>query len=81
MEIEELTKRGVIWLYETNPRHQLFLQIKYPNDILYKGRWGDEILHFDRSPDPYMGQTGKIYCTYERYKQVAKYILDQMFQA
>ena len=81
VEIQELSLRGDIWLWEPNPRHQLFLTIKYPNDILYKGGWGDEVLHYDRHPDPYMGQTGKIYCSYERYKQIATWILDRMFEA
>lgn len=81
MEIEEFLQRGLIKPYETNKRHELFLTIKYPNDILYRGAWGAEVLHYDRESDPYLGRTGKIYCTYDRYKQIAHWILEHMFAA
>lgn len=80
VEIEELAKYGKIWQYKPKSRQDLFLTMKYPNDIFYKGGWGPELLHFDREGDPYLGRTGKIYCTYERYRQIARWLLDNMFE-
>lgn len=82
MEIEELTKRGLITeLTANNPRQALFWLMKYPNDILYKGKWGPEILHFTREADVYQGKTGRVYCSYQRYTEIAKWLLDNLFAA
>ena len=79
MEIEELEKAERIreWCAR-NQRHALFLTIKHPNTKFYKGAWGSELLHFS-DDGPYRGRVGKIYCTYDRYKQIASWFLDNMF--
>jgi len=79
MEIEELHryKRITKWTAR-NQRHALFMTIKHPDTEFYKGGWGPELLHFS-DDGPYRGKVGKIYCTYERYKQIAGWFLTNMF--
>ena len=79
VEIDELTRHHHI--REWSPRkerHALFLTMKHPDTRFYKGAWGTELLHFS-DDGPYRGKVGKIYCTYERYKQIASWFLDNMF--
>jgi hypothetical protein len=79
VEIEELEKAQRIREWSArNQRHALLLTIKHPETRFYKGAWGFELLHFS-DDGPYRGQVGKIYCTYERYKQIASWFLDNMF--
>ena len=80
VEIEELQryKRIKEWS-PRNQRHALFLTMKYPNDIFYKGGWGQELLHFDRQGDEYLGRCGRVYSTYNRYKEIADWFLNAMF--
>jgi hypothetical protein len=79
MEIDELylTMKIVPWQAKDS-RHYLFLQIKYPNTKFYKGSWGQELLHFV-DDGAYRGQVGKIYCSYDRYKEIAKWFLNTMY--
>lgn len=79
MEIEELQKyqRLKPWTPK-NDRHNLFLVIKYPDTKFYKGDWGPELLHFV-DDGPYRGKVGKIFCSYERYTEIAKWFLINMF--
>jgi hypothetical protein len=79
MEIEELHryKRISSWNPKNN-RHLLFLAIKYPDTEFYRGSWGQELLHFV-DDGPYRGKVGKIYCSYERYTEIAKWFLVNMF--
>ena len=80
MEIEELESSKSIQRWQPkNHRHSLFLTMKYPTDIFYKGSWGPELLHYDREADLYMGRTGKVYCTYERYKQITRWLLSTIY--
>jgi hypothetical protein len=79
MEIEELEryKRIQEWT-PRNDRHSLFLTIKHPDTKFYKGSWGPELLHFS-DDGPYRGKVGKIHCTYQRYTEIAKWFLMNMF--
>ena len=80
VEIEELERAGAIRQWQPRQdRHSLFLTMKYPTDIFYKGSWGSELLHFDREADIYMGKTGKIYCTYQRYREISEWFLSSMY--
>lgn len=80
MEIEELAKyKKIIPWNPRNHRHSLFMAIKYPNTDFYKGNWGQEILHFV-DDGPYRGQVGKIFCTYNRYIEIARWFLLNVFQ-
>lgn len=78
-EIEELTryKRIKEWS-PRNQRHALFLAIKHPETRFYKGAWGQEILYF-ADDGPYRGKVGKIFCSYQRYTEIAKWFLTNMF--
>ena len=80
MEIEELTKYGYckLWNPKDN-RHSLFLKIKYPNHDFYQGQWGPEILHLYQDSE-YLGCVGKIYCTENRYKEIADWFQHTMFK-
>lgn len=79
-EIEELTRYGKIREWSPrNQRHALFLTMKHPNHIFYQGGWGPELLHYDREADIYLGKCGRIYCSYERYKEIANWFLKNMF--
>lgn len=60
-------------------RHSLFLAIKHPNQLFYKGGWGPELLYFDLQGDEYLGRCGRVHCTYDRYKQIADWFLRNMF--
>ena len=80
VEVDELSKYGHMKLWHPrNDRHALFMAMKYPNEVLYKGHWGPEILHFV-DDGPYRGKVGKIYCTYNRYVDIAKWFLLTMYQ-
>lgn len=80
MEIEELQKYNLIKEWKPrNHRHALFLVIKYPDTKFYKGSWGPELLHFVND-GPYRGSVGKIFCSYDRYKDIAKWFLTNMFR-
>jgi len=80
MEIEELSKyKKITQWHPRNDRHSLFLQIKHPDTDFYRGGWGPELLHFV-DDGIYRGRVGKIFCTYDRYKEIAKWFLTTMFE-
>ena len=82
MEIEELQRYQLIKEFKPkNQRHWLFMKIKHPNQRFFKGGWGSEILYFDIEGDIYLGRCGRVYCTYERYKQIADWFLKSMYPA
>lgn len=79
-EIEELTRYGKIREWSPrNQRHALFLTMKYPTQVFYKGDWGQELLHYDKEPDVYRGKCGRIFCSYNRYIEIADWFLKNMF--
>ena len=81
MEIEELERYSLITPWQAKDhRHSLFLTMKYPEHRFYKGTWGPELLHFVNEGE-YRGSVGKIYCTYARYTDIAKWFLTNMFPA
>lgn len=80
VEVEELSRYGKITAWHPkNERHALFLSIKHPNELFYKGSWGPEMLHFV-DDGPYRGKVGKIWCTYERYIDIARWFLLNMYE-
>ena len=81
MEVEELTKYAKIreW-HPKNDRHSLFIKIKHPNQRFFKCAWGPELLYYDIEGDVYLGCCGRVYCTYDRYKEIADWFLKAMFQ-
>jgi len=79
IEVEQLMLQGLIWSRPVyDQRHQLFLQIKYPDHFLYQGRWGPETLHLVNH-GPYRGVVGEMHLTYDRYKEIAQWFLDAMY--
>ena len=79
VEIEELSRYGK--LKEWTPRnelHALFLAIKHPDTRFYKGGWGPELLYFT-DDGPYRGPVGKVFCSYNRYTDIARWFLFSMF--
>jgi hypothetical protein len=79
VEIEELTRYERIQEWTPrNHRHALFFAIKYPEQKFFKGSWGPELLHF-MDDGPYRGKVGKVYCSYDRYTEIAKWFLFNMF--
>lgn len=78
-EIEQLLLQDQLWpRYVYDQRHQLFLQIKYPDHVLYQGRWGPETLHLVNKGQ-YLGSVGEIWCSYSRYKEIADWFLSVMY--
>jgi len=79
-EVEELLYTGVLEpVKPRDPRHTLFLVMKYPNKILYKGGWGPEILYYDKEDDICRGQLGHVWALESRGKDIAIWLRDQMF--
>ena len=80
VEIDELSKyRHIKQWHPRKDRHAIFMSIKYPNELFYKGGWGPELLHFV-DDGPYRGKVGKIHCTYARYVEISKWFLLTMYQ-
>jgi len=80
-EIPDLERLGVIRpLTSKDRRYSLFLEIKYPDHKLYQAKWGPELLHFDREPDPYLGRCGRVWATYPRYSVITEFILAALQQ-
>lgn len=79
VEIEELTNYKKITVCSLrNKRHALFLTIKHPGHRFYRGGWGPELLHFTNE-NIYQGPVGKIFCSYNRYKEISDWFLKNMF--
>lgn len=79
-EVEELSHYKVITPAEPkDPRHKLFLVMKHPDKIMYKGAWGPEILYYDKEDDFLRGQLGHVWATEKRGEEIAVWLRDQMF--
>lgn len=77
VEIDHFLCRGVIKIKKFNTRQDLFLKIKNPTTQYYQGSWGPEILTLEDRND-YLGRVGRIHCTYERYREIAQWFLDNL---
>lgn len=79
-EVEELKKENIISDYEpNNPRHTLFLKMKYPTQFFLQGGWGPEVLYYDKEDDWHTGQLGKVWATDSRANEISTWIRDKMF--
>lgn len=78
IEVEELELRGDIWLRQATD-NELFDLIRYPNQKIYSGNWGPEPLHFYQHSMTF-GHAGSVFCSYNRYKEIAAWFLDTMFR-
>jgi len=81
IEIEELSRQGKIkqW-HPRNDRHSLFMTMKYPSHSFYKGGWGPELLHMV-TEQPHLGTVGKVFCTYNRYTLITRWLITNTFPA
>ncbi len=76
MDVEQLLTANLIKAaHRQNDRYSLFLKIKYPNDRIYTGHWGPELLHV-RIVDPYFGTAGEVYCTEDRFREIAEWFIN-----
>jgi hypothetical protein len=56
-----------------NPRLDFFNQTRYFNEIVFKGGWGPELLHW-RLPQ----ERGYVWCTETRQQEIQKWIQDSV---
>jgi len=66
LHYKEITK----WVAK-NPRQDFFNQIRYFNDLVYKGGWGPEILHWRLNED-----RGYVWATEQRQQEIQRWIQD-----
>ena len=79
-EFENMLKNNKIKAYaNNNPRHTLFLKMKYPNQSFYQGLWGSEILYYDLEDNWTTGQLGKMWLTDKRSLEISNWIRDNTF--
>lgn len=80
-EITDLAALGLIReLKASRHRHLLFLSIQRPGVRFYRGPWGPELLETHES-DPYIGITGRVRTTYERFTEIQQVFTELMFEA
>jgi len=70
---ELLHYKEIVKWQPKNPRQDFFNQIRFFNDLVYKGGWGPEILHWRLNED-----RGYIWCTELRQKEIQDWIKDQV---
>jgi len=74
-EHEELSRYKAMTQHEyTNPRHEIFDELKWHNHTRYQGGWGPESLYYNHE-----SQTGIVHSTLKRAEQIRQWIQDQMF--
>lgn len=78
-EVDALVAQQDIQVFKPrDQRHSLFLTIKHPDHIIYKGPWGPELIYYDRQDNMTTGQLGRVWTSNTRAKEIESWLRDQI---